>query len=364
MVDDFVVFETPQYEVAVGEANLMNYASTGLFESRVWPLSQLPPGGFPLGVEVKNVGWDNLEDLALEGTINGVEPNPMFTTFGGGSSSVPVSLLPGSETTLTTSGLDVLESYGVGERELNISVSSSDPLISNTANEPLSVEITDYIYGRDDGMVVTNVGSSLYANMEYEPYILGVPYDAFSDMTIYGIDVAVTEGTDIGAMVSGGVYSYDGVVFNDGPYDDLMASTAPFEVESEDVNAIGESAVWKTLVLEEPVVVAAGERVMATVEHEGGTAVQVGLGRDQAPQTVFVHYGGDWFYLEQCPMVRLNLDPSIACLGCLDTAACNYDPCGLRRRWLMRVPSRMPSLRWPGWRARWRRGPGRHLRRR
>ena len=182
----------------------------------------------------------------------------MFTTFGGGSSSVPVSLLPGSETTLTTSGLDVLESYGVGERELNISVSSSDPLISNTANEPLSVEITDYIYGRDDGMVVTNVGSSLYANMEYEPYILGVPYDAFSDMTIYGIDVAVTEGTDIGAMVSGGVYSYDGVVFNDGPYDDLMASTAPFEVESEDVNAIGESAVWKTLVLEEPVVVAAG----------------------------------------------------------------------------------------------------------
>jgi len=70
--------------------------------------------------------------------------------------------------------------------------------------------------------------------------------------------------------------------------------------------------------------------VMATVEHEGGTAVQVGLGRDQAPQTVFVHYGGDWFYLEQCPMVRLNLDPSIACLGCLDTAACNYDPsaCG------------------------------------
>ena len=331
MVDDFVVFETPQYELEVGEMSLMNSASTGLFESRVWPLSQLPPGGFPLGVDVTNVGWDNIEDLTLEGTINGVDPNPMFTTFGGGSLAVPVSLSAGSDTTLTTNGLDVLESYGVGEREFEFFPSSSaDVVITNPTNETLSVEITDHIYGRDDGVVVSNVGSALYVNMEYDPYILGVPYDAFSDMTIYGIDVALTEGTDIGAMVSGGVYSYDGDVFNDGPYDNLLASTASFEVEPDELSVLGEAAVWKTLVLEQPVVVAAGERVMASVEHEGGLSVQLGLGLDQAPQTVFVHFEGNWFWLQQCPMVRLNLDPSIACLGCLDAAACNYDPsaCG------------------------------------
>ena len=331
MVDDFVVFETPQYDLAVEEATLMNYASTGLFESRVWPLSQLPPGGFPLAVEVKNVGWDNLEDLALEGTINGVDPNPMFTTFGGGSLSVPVSLLPGSETTLTTNGLDVLESYGVGERELNISVSSSDPLISNTANEPLSVEITNHIYGRDDGMVLSNVGSSFYADMETQPYLAGVPFDVFSDMTIYGIDVAVTEGTQTGAVIAGSVLAFDGNPFDEGPYDALLASTPPFEVESDDVSVIGQPAVWKTLVFEEPLFVPAGERVMAAMEHFGGDSVQLGLGADQAPQTVFVSYqGGEWLWASKCPMVRLNLDPSLACLGCLDAAACNYDPsaCG------------------------------------
>ena len=117
---------------------------------------------------------------------------------------------PGSETTLTTNGLDVLESYGLGERELNISVSSSDPLISNTTNEPLSVEITDYIYGRDDGMVLSNVGSAFYADMETQPYMAGVPFDVFSDMTIYGIDVAVTEGTQTGAVIAGSVLAFDG----------------------------------------------------------------------------------------------------------------------------------------------------------
>ena len=116
-------------------------------------------------------------------------------------------------------------------------------------------------------------------------------------------------------MVSGGVYSYDGDVFNDGPYDNLLASTASFEVEPDELSVLGEAAVWKTLVLEQPVVVAAGERVMASVEHEGGLSVQLGLGLDQAPQTVFVHFEGNWFWLQQCPMVRLNLDPISPVLG-------------------------------------------------
>ena len=76
----------------------------------------------------------------------------------------------------------------------------------------------------------------------------------------------------------------------------------PFEVESDDVSVIGQPAVWKTLVLEEPLFVPAGERVMAAMEHFGGDSVQLGLGADQAPQTVFVSYqGGSWQWTYDCP---------------------------------------------------------------
>ena len=32
-------------------------------------------------------------------------------------------------------------------------------------------------------------------------FIAGVPYDAVNDMTIYGIDVAIMDGSDVGAEV-------------------------------------------------------------------------------------------------------------------------------------------------------------------
>ena len=74
--------------------------------------------------------------------------------------------------------------------------------------------------------------------------------------------------------------------------------------------------VWYTLALEEPYQAAAGDWLGAAFEHYGGANVQVGEAQYTYDQTAFVYgpFGAgsayDWYYSNEVPMVRLNLDPN------------------------------------------------------
>ena len=134
-------------------------------------------------------------------------------------------------------------------------------------------------------------------------------------MTIYGIDVAIMDGSDVGAEVV--CHLFDWVEWNNGggQYDGLIATSEEVSLEADFLNSGDGDVSWYTFALEEPYEVAAGEAVMACFEHLGGDNVQIGTSTPQYAQTVFIcgPFGSgsayDWYYTTNCPMVRLNLNP-------------------------------------------------------
>ena len=96
----------------------------------------------------------------------------------------------------------------------------------------------------------------------------------------------------------------------------MLTTTEEVQLEANFLNSGDGEVSWYTFALEEPYEVAAGEAVMACFEHLGGDNVQIGTSVPQRDQTVFIYgpFGAssayDWFFTTNCPMVRLNLDPS------------------------------------------------------
>ena len=173
-----------------------------------------------------------------------------------------------------------------------------------------AIEVVEFQYGRDNGDFVGMTPADGTVD-----FIAGVPYDAVNDLTIYAVDVAIMDGSDVGAEVV--CHLFDWVEWNNGggQYDGLIATSEEVQLEADFLNSGDGDVSWYTFALEEPYTVAAGEAVMACFEHLGGDNVQIGTSTPQYAQTVFIYgpFGSgsayDWYYTTNCPMIRLNLNP-------------------------------------------------------
>ena len=62
--------------------------------------------------------------------------------------------------------------------------------------ESQSFEVTEYSYGRDNGVIIDEYGGAFdFVSMPY--------YDIHNDVTIYGIDVAIMQGGEAGSSIRG-----------------------------------------------------------------------------------------------------------------------------------------------------------------
>ena len=317
MIDDLRAFETPDHDLRVtGGPSLTDFENTGLWEASVWPESQLPANGFDVAVGVTSMGSVAQTGVTLEITVNG--------------GAAPSGASP--ETTLAYGQVDTLKvqgwlPQGVGEYALDFEVfaDSLDQFPADNSTT-LAMEVTEYHYGRDDG---TFEGQTPAVGTV--DFIAGVPYDVINPMTIYGIDVAIMDGSDMGAEVVCHLFDWSDWNNGGGQYDGLFASTIELPVNAESVNSGDGEPLWTTFTFAEPVELDAGAAVMACFEHLGGDNVQIGTSIPQKDQTAFIYgpFGGGsaygWYFTTNCPMIRLNLDPEVGCLGCTDPTACNFD---------------------------------------
>lgn len=320
MIDDLRVLDTPENDLGFYDyLSITDYETTGLWEARTWPVSQLP--AFDLAARVTNVGSADQTGATLSVAVNG--------SVADGGFSQPMTLAANSSDTLRVTGWTP---PGMGEYVLDFSVASDVPdqyPSDNVAQD--AFEVVEYQYGRDNGQI-----EGEFPGDGTVDYIAAVPYDAINDMTIYAIDVAIMDGSDVGADVVCLLFDYAQWAAGSNPYDGLMAVSAERQIQPDMLNSGEGDPVWTTFVFEEPITVGAGGAVLAAFEHLGGDNVQVGTSIDQAPQTIWVYgpFGSfseyAWYWTSGSFMVRLNLDPAAACLGCVDPAACNYDPsaCG------------------------------------
>ena len=297
-IDDIQIYETPANDIRIDNfLSYTDYFTTGIWEAGVFAEGQL--SSLEAAAKVYNVGYLDQEETTMTLNVNGTDVG----------ASDPMTLGYQAADTLRVP-FDMAE---VGSYELNYTVSAmneDENPSNNTATQ--SFEVSSLHYGRDNGTM-----TGLFPGDGTDDFIALNPYDIFEDVTIYAIDVAIAEGSENGTPVV--AHLFDG--FDDNylieQYGGLIGSTAELDLAAAYSNDGSEDeVVWYTLVLEDPYTAPGGSVLAAGFEHYGGSSVQIWESQYAYDNTSFVYgpFGSgsayDWYYTNETPMVRLNLDPN------------------------------------------------------
>jgi hypothetical protein len=297
-IDDIKLYDTPENDTRIDNyLSYTDYERSGYYEYGAWAQSQIP-ADLTAAAKVYNVGYSDQLNVHLDVTAAG-------TT----NSSDGITLTYASADTLgvpyTTSGLGMVEV----EYMLIADAVDENPE-NNTAMQ--SFEVTDLSWGRDDG--TPTAASPADGTVDYIALSL---FDIVEDVVIYAIDVAIMDGSETGTSVITHLFDGTDEDFLTDQLGGLLQSTDEFDLIAGNTNAVGESVTtWYTFVFDEPFMAAAGDWLGAGFEHYGGSNVQYGESKFTADQTAFTYgpFGAgsayDWYYTNEVPMVRLNLNPN------------------------------------------------------
>ncbi|MFK7757049.1 MAG: T9SS type A sorting domain-containing protein [Flavobacteriales bacterium] len=191
-------------------------------------------------------------------------------------------------------------------------VEDADP--SDNAIEG-SIEITEFIYGRDDDSVGGGFPGTA-AVEDGEGFSAGILLGIENDQLVYGVDFALTDNTVPGAEMLVQILDPNTENF------DPIATSQQFQIWESNYNDIGEDDVqWVTIAFEEPVALTGGAFTMPTITYFGGDGLQIGTAQGNQPeQTAFVFgdfgdAGVDWYFTTTLPMIRLNFTPDLETFG-------------------------------------------------
>jgi hypothetical protein len=317
-IDDLEVYDTPQHDIRIDNyVSYTNYAQTGRYEYGAWPESQLP-SDLQAGIKVYNVGYDAQTNVGGQLAVNGQENYGSNTISAFPYAAVDTLVIPYQP-----------GGYGVQTLDYQVSADSLDEYPQNNSAAQ-TFEVTEFHFGRDNGVL-----SGPFPSDGTDDYIAMPLYDIVNDVTIYGIDVAILDGSEVGTPLR--VFLVD--MFDDlaltEQYGGELIGSAEVDMASGYTNSGDGDVVWYTFLLEQPYQASAGQWLGAAFEHYGGANVQIGEAQYTYDQTAFVYgpFGAgsayDWYFTNEVPMVRLNLDPNAqppVIPGCTDPSACNYSP--------------------------------------
>lgn len=299
MVDDLEAVEIPAYDITVANyASYTDEAFTNLYEYGVWSQDQLPDTLF-YGCEVLNFGDSLATNVYGSLEINGETfEGPALDSLA--SSAVDTVFVPYA-TDAAVGNYDLLLTLNMDSTEVNLD--------NNTSSA--SYAVSEFQWGRDNGTIV-----GLNAADGSEDYIEMPLYQVLENTTIYGVDVAIMEGTEAFSEVRGFLVDASDDNALTAQYGGEVAFSDPVQLVPSNFNATDtEEITWYTFAFEEPYEALEGELLGAAFENFGGAPVLVGRAQPVPAQTVFVYgpYGEgevyDWYYQTSTPMVRLNLNP-------------------------------------------------------
>ncbi|MFZ1686199.1 MAG: hypothetical protein WAU70_02185 [Flavobacteriales bacterium] len=242
---------------------------------------------------VTNTGSQVQHNVYLEVAIDGPGSNDVTLT------SNTIDLAPIATDSLFITGYTlpaVLGDYAV--TYALIQDEAEDNPDDNTKQAVIAVSA--YTFARDEGAMAGE-----YDN-EGDEYELGNWFHTVDwDNTLYGIDVALSNRTDVGTLVRGDVYDSDR---------NLIMETEEYTVQSSDLNDIGE-AKFITLQFDNPLPLDVDADYLITMHHYGGTeevwCATSGVSIEQT-SLILDNGTGTWFYVTNTPMVRMNLSPSVS----------------------------------------------------
>ena len=297
-IDDIKVYDTPADDTRIDNyLSYTDYERTGYYEYGAWPLSQIP-ADLAAAAKVYNVGFEDQTNVTLDVTAAGT------TAY-----STPITLSYATADTLSAAYLPTALGPVTVDYLLTADAADENPG-NNMASQ--SFEVTDLSWGRDEGTPVNAAPTD-----GTDDYIAVSLFDIVDDVVIYAIDVAVMAGSETGTSII--THLFDG--FDDNflaeQYGGILQSTDEFDIIAGNTNDVGVPVTnWYTLVFDEPYLASAGDWLGAGFEHYGGSNVQYGESKFTQDNTAFIYgpFGAgsayDWYYTNEVPMVRLNLNPN------------------------------------------------------
>ena len=285
MIDDMKILEADDNDLIINS----NYFETlGLPYYKI-PLNQVTDINF--SAIVANNGANDQINSKLEIEVNGTAIGSSTTT------------------TISTSNSDSLfltQSYvppsSTGQYTINW-IASSDS-IDDTPTDNIKttdIEVTDYIYARDNNI---KDGNNYNSGDSYE---IGNFFDIINSSSVEGVDFVVDDASEIGAIVYGILYSID-----------AASGDFIFETNTDDYNLTANDITNEatiTLPFFSPFQLTGGRTylIMVGAYGDGGNTndLVVRTAGVSEPQTSFKYNGTDliWYYTTKTPMVRMNFEP-------------------------------------------------------
>ena len=339
MIDDLVVFEAPDNDVALINHSYADTYVSPFEEYSVWHPSQ--SAAVNVTADIVNEGSLNQTGILVSTTENGSSI---------GSTSIDVDA---GETQSVSFPYTIPTNSGSYDIVFDASLSGDECPSDNTKSKSFEVPGafdntitgTGGQYAKDDGNFTQN-----YNLTGGDVTLIATDYEFYGDGQIHAIQAAIIGENLYDAELQAVI-----MVNNDPDYfylEPIAYSTtiipAPDELINTELESSGEIK-WMRFAFDPPIDVSEGDIYYAGIANYGSFQdVNIGLAQDGSQLADgWIEQYGTYYYLTNIPMIRFNLDPASAAATtetCQNPAACNYDSSGFYNNESLCVFSIDPDL--------------------
>lgn len=289
MIDDIEVYEIPNYD---GELTEIYWGVAGLKYYQI-PLTQVAPIDF--STKVNNVGAADLTNVQFNLDVN----TGAFT-----SSSAGVTINPGAQDSLFSDQYNP-SANGVYDITRTLTSNEVDDIPTNNVFAPLSIEVNDFIYARDNGVLDGWTSSNGTA-----PFETGNYYDCYTDATVYGLDVILASSSPTnGSEFAIKIYRFNPAGTSYFEYMEYMMESLSIQT------APGMNNTVLRIPFISPVNLTAGETYYVVVESYTGDLRIATAGTTDGNAIIYYSDVATAYNQPKTPVIRMDFDPTGAWLG-------------------------------------------------
>ena len=320
LLDDITVFIPNNNDIKISAPH---YATNAGFAPDVfrdlqydqYPVNMIPP--FHFSAKGTNIGANPQTNVHLNTRVVKNGSIEMLNT-----NSAATTLAPSATETYVIDAAYTNPAQ-VGEYSIYYTL-LQDEADENPADniDSLDFTISEYTYARDEGpMEDTYQSNAVYASHKLEA--ANYFQARAANKVCRSLQLAVAEGTDIGAQIRGVIYKEDFVT--------VVAQTAIYSVNYANLNGVGDEKMI-TLPLITPLTLSNDSVYVVAMQQVNVSETIVVARSGTALEETSVLWYPDvnaLFYSTKAPMVRMNIFLPGAVPGCTDALASNYNASAL-----------------------------------